>query len=52
MKRRIRWVLPALVAVAAAVLAATTSAGIATHRDKSDGNTTTPIKDLVVIFRA
>jgi len=52
MKRRIRWFLPALVALAAAALAATTtSAGIAAHQDKSDVNTTTPIKHLVVIFQ-
>src|SRR5216684_8206892 len=51
MKRRIRWILPALVAVAAAVLAATTNAGVARQSDKAEGSTTTPIKHLVVIFQ-
>jgi phospholipase C len=51
MKRRMRWLLPALVAAAAAVLAATTSAGITTDENKPDGATTTPIKHLVVIFQ-
>ena len=51
MKRRIRWLLPALVAIAAASLAATTSAGLATHTEKSADATTTPIEHLVVIFQ-
>src|ERR1700693_2209808 len=51
MKRRIRWLLPALVAIAAASLAATTSAGLATHTEKSADATATPIKHLVVIFQ-
>jgi phospholipase C len=51
MKRRIRWLLPALVAIAAASLAATTSAGLATHTEKPAEATTTPIKHLVVIFQ-
>jgi phospholipase C len=51
MKRRIRWFVPVLVALAAAGLAATTSAGIAGHTDKSGDATTTPIKHLVVIFQ-
>jgi phospholipase C len=51
MKRRIRWLLPALVVTAAASLAATTSAGIADNGDKSASGTATPIKHLVVIFQ-
>jgi phospholipase C len=46
MRRRIRWVLPVLLAIAAATAAASTHAG------RNDGpNTTTPIKHLVVIFQ-
>src|SRR5713226_3219347 len=51
MKRRIRWILPALVAIVAALLAATTSAGVTRQSDKAEGSTTTPIKHLVVIFQ-
>ena len=51
MKRRIRWLLPALIALAAASLAATTSAGIADNGDKSAAAATTPIQHLVVIFQ-
>jgi phospholipase C len=46
MRRRIRWILPVAIAIAAAVTAASTQAG------RNDGpDTTTPIKHLVVIFQ-
>jgi len=47
MKQTIRWVLLALVAVAAASLAASTQA----HVTRTEGGTKTPIKHLVVIFQ-
>src|SRR5258706_10587091 len=51
MQRRIRWIAPALVLVAAATIAATTSAGLREHGDEGQPGTTTPIKHLVVIFQ-
>jgi len=47
MSRRIRWILPALVAAAAAATVATSHAGASAGRDA----TATPIKHLVVIFQ-
>ncbi len=51
MQRKIRWIAPALVLVAAATIAATTSAGVREHGDEGQPATGTPIKHLVVIFQ-
>src|SRR5260370_31924129 len=51
MQRKTRWIAPALVLVAAATIAATTSAGVREHVDEGQPATTTPIKHLVVIFQ-
>lgn len=53
MHRRIRLLVPILVAVAvaAAALAATTHAGTADHHDSPGARTTTPIQHIVVIYQ-
>jgi len=51
MHRRFRLLAPALVAVAAAALAATTHAGNAQHHDEPGVRTSTPIQHLVVIYQ-